>query len=51
MIKIQRKPKGVVIMNKHLFLSALPYAFIGLCLVGVLLMLVLPSASGGVLVA
>lgn len=33
-------------MMKRLFVSALPYLFIGMCLVGVLLILVVPSATG-----
>lgn len=33
-------------MNKRLLLSSLPYLFIGMCLIGVLLILVTPSAAG-----
>ena len=33
-------------MNKRLFVSVLPYLFIGMCLIGISVLLMIPSAAG-----
>ncbi len=38
-------------MNKRLFFSMLPYAFIGLCLLGVLLILMIPGVQVSTVIA